>query len=80
MIQRPTHVGHVRRGQSFLDLAEDVSDLLEQQPTMTLEGLAIRLGRSRDSITLGLRRAARAGDPVAIAVRSRLPIRKQISA
>lgn len=79
MISRPVHPGHVSRGQSRADLAEDVRDLLEQEPTMTLEGLALRLGRSRDSITLALRRAAAAGDPIAIDVRGRLPVRKRIA-
>lgn len=79
-MNRPPHRGHIRPGrQSFLDLAEDVQDLLQQEPTMTLEGLALRLGRSRDSITLALRRAARAGDPVAIEVREHLPVRKRIA-
>ena len=76
---RPAHPGHVRQGQSWADVAEDVADLLRVEPTMTLEGLAVRLGRSRDSITLALRRAARAGDPIAIDVRSRLPVRKDIA-
>lgn len=82
-MNRPAHPGHVARGQSRLDVAEDVADLLEQHPTMTLEGLAVRLGRSRDSITMALRRAARDGDPVAIAARARLadsPRWKDVSA
>lgn len=71
---------HSRSRGTRADLIEDIMDLLEQEPTTTLEGLALRLGRSRDSITLALRRAARDGDALAIAVRSRLPIRKDIAA
>jgi len=57
-----------------------VADLLELDPGITLEGLALRLRRSRDSITLALRRAAREGDERAIAVRRKLPVRKDIAA
>lgn len=64
------------------DLVEDIADVLEHAPTTTLAGLALRLGRSRDSITLALRRAARDGDPRAIAIRTHLhdQLRKDIAA
>lgn len=77
MTKQPHGVAY---GQSTrADLVEDVADLLEADPGYTLEGLALRLGRSRDSITLALRRAAREGDQTAIAIRNRLPIRKDIA-
>lgn len=62
-------------------LLEDIEDLLEMEPTMTLEGLALRLGRQRDSITRALRRAALDGDQRADALRRRLhEIRKDDAA
>lgn len=54
------------------DLVEDVADLLEADPGYTLEGLALRLRRSRDSITVALRRSAREGDQRATAIRAHL--------
>lgn len=79
-MKRPAHPGHVARGQSRAEVVEDVADLLDQHPGFTLEGLALRLHRSRDSITLALRRAALHGDELAIDVRRRLNMRKDIAA
>lgn len=49
-----------------------VAELLEVDPDQNLEGLALRLGRSRDSITLALRRSAREGDRRATSIRNHL--------
>lgn len=75
-----TPESHVSRGRWRGDIVQDIAELLEVEPTYTLEGLALRLGRSRDSITLALRRAARDGDTLAVDVRRRLSVRKDIAA
>jgi len=80
-MSRPPRTRHVRPGhQSRTDVVEDVADLLEADPGYTIEGLAMRLGRTTDSMMQALRRAARDGDELAIAVRRKLPVRKDIAA
>lgn len=59
--------------QNFL---EDVTDILAAEPATTLAGLALRLGRSHDAITLALRRAARDGYDQAVAIRRHLNLKE----
>lgn len=56
-------------------LMDEVENLLDDGIT-TFEGLSLRLGIPRDTISVSLRRAARRGDERATALRSRLPTRK----
>ena len=82
MSRRTGGLPHVRHDHfDRATLLEDIADLLEAEPTMTLEGLALRLGRKRDSLYRALRRAALDGNTQADALRRRLhEIRKDDAA